>query len=68
MADVAHTLVRRVISASQQPPSIHEMEGEHPIKSIAFIGLALIWVTVIIYMAAISAVRFIPSVQPGNPV
>ena len=68
MADVAHTLVRRVISASQQPPSMHGMEEEHPIKSITFSGLALIWVTVIIYMAAISVVRFILSVQPGNPV
>lgn len=57
MADVAHAIVRRAMDATQSTPTADDVTEENPFKSIAFAGLALIWFTVIVYMAALSAVR-----------
>ena len=57
MSDIAHSLVRRAVDVTQQQYANENNGGdEHQIKQIAVWGMALLWITVLLYMAMVSAV------------
>ena len=56
MSDIAHHLLRRGIDATQQNYNEAGNDQEDPLKQIATWGIALIWVTSILYFAMMSAV------------
>ena len=61
MADVAHSLARRALEVTQQHVNNVDSPEDHPLKQIALWGFLLLWVTMILYMAVVSAVSRPPS-------
>ena len=62
MSDIAHHLLRRGIDTVQQNYNSASDGQDDQIKRIATWGIALIWVTGILYLAMVSAVSI--SLQP----
>lgn len=56
MSDIAHHLLRRGIDATQQNFNNGSDGQDDQIKQIATWGIALIWVTGVLYLAMMSAV------------
>ncbi len=61
MSDIAHHLLRRGIDATQQNFNNRSGGQDDQIKRIATWGIALIWVTGVLYLAMMSAVSLRPS-------
>jgi hypothetical protein len=56
MSGIAHGLVRRGLEVTQQHYNSPQSDDDEQIKHVATWGLALIWVTFILYLAMVSAV------------
>lgn len=58
MSDIAHHLVRRAVGVTQQhyAQTTVNGEGEPEFKQIAAWGFVLLWGTVLLYLALVSAV------------
>ena len=57
MAHVASVLVRRAVDVTNSHLNDGSDNEDHPLKEMAFGGIVVIGLTVILYLAVISAVR-----------
>ncbi|KAL9102542.1 MAG: hypothetical protein Q9163_002321 [Psora crenata] len=59
MSNIAHALVRRAVDVTKQHYANGANGGdEQEIKMLAFWGLALLWITVLLYMSIVSVISY----------
>ncbi|KAG8528145.1 uncharacterized protein KY384_007061 [Bacidia gigantensis] len=58
MSSAAHSLARRALDVTQQHYANIDAGNEEGIKQIAIWGMILLWATVVLYMAMISAIDY----------
>ena len=66
MSEFAHSLVRRAVEVSNHHYANESAKNEDEAKIIAIWGMVLLWVTVLVYMAVVSAVS-LPSAHLFTP-